>query len=251
MTGTEMTSDGPSDGPERRPSSGLRAVRRERATQQVRDQLLAALESGEYMPGHLLPSERVLCETFGVSRVSVREAIAGLEAVGLIAVQHGKGAFVCGTLSEQVAGPLQRYLTAHHEELLDLLRVRGALDELAAEEAALRGTDAGLKRMTVMHEAFRRSAEQPKVDFARLGALDVEFHLSIAKASRSALLQKLLEDLHAVMADPRRMTTARSDRHRHLSVAQHQAIVDAILARNAPRARKAAGRHLVGRPTPG
>jgi DNA-binding FadR family transcriptional regulator len=49
-------------------------------TQQVRDQLEAAIERGDYKPGERLPSERELVELLGVSRVSVREAIRSLEA---------------------------------------------------------------------------------------------------------------------------------------------------------------------------
>ncbi|MCG2799991.1 MAG: GntR family transcriptional regulator, partial [Cellulomonas sp.] len=68
----------------------LTSIKRVGPTQLVREQLLVAIESGAYAPGSALPSERVLCETFGVSRVSLREAIAGLEATGLITVQHGR-----------------------------------------------------------------------------------------------------------------------------------------------------------------
>jgi DNA-binding FadR family transcriptional regulator len=221
-------------------------VRRESPTQQVREQLLLAIEAGDYAPGELLPSERVLCGTFGVSRVSVREAIAALEALGVVAVQHGKGAFVNGPLREQLAGPFQRYLEAHRAELLELLSVRGALDELAAAEAAGQGADRSLHGAQRAHEEFQRVSEGPDADLAQLAALDVKFHVAIASASQNQLLRKLLEDLHGAMQDSRRLTLARSERQPKVSVKQHQAILDAIVAGDVRRARLEANRHLSG-----
>lgn len=223
---------------------GLRGVRRERATQQVRDQLLAAIEAGQYPPGSLIPSERVLCETLGVSRVSVREAIAGLEALGVLSVQHGKGAFVTDTLHRQVSGPFQRYLEAHRDELLDLLMVRGVLDELAAAQAATLGTPETRAEMSRAFEEFREEAQRRPVDFARLTTLDVAFHLAIARASNSALLVSLLSDLHGVLEDSRRLALARSSRQPQLSVLQHESILRAILAGDTAKARREVRRHL-------
>lgn len=237
-------------GPRRATANGplrrLRPVRRDSPTQQVREQLLQAIEAGDYAQGDLLPSERVLCETFGVSRVSVREAIAGLEALGLITVQHGKGAFVSGPLREQLSGPFQRYLDAHREELLELLSVRGALDELAAAEAARHAESTSLQAVQTAHQAFQRLAQLPDVDLAQLAVLDVQFHVAIASTSRNQLLHKMLADLHSAMQDSRRMTLDRSEHQPQVSVSQHQAILDAITAGDVKRARLEANRHLLG-----
>lgn len=224
----------------------LRRVRRVSPTQQVREQLLLAIEAGDYAPGVLLPSERVLCETFGVSRVSVREAIAGLEALRVVTVQHGKGAFVADPLSEQLTGPFQRYVDAHRDELLDLLNVRGALDELAAAEAATHATNSSLEAATSAHEEFCRLAEENEADLSQLATLDVKFHVAIAEASENQLLSKLLADLHGAMEDSRRMTLGRSEHQPSISVKQHSAILAAITTGDAKRARLEANRHLSG-----
>ncbi len=227
-----------------RPSpEGFATIRRVGPTQQVREQLLAAIERGDYPPGSLLPSERMLCETLGVSRVSVREAISGLEALGLVRVQHGRGAFVGSPASDLYAGPFGKYLEAHRDEVLELLRVRGALDGLAAEEAALRGNDENRARMVEAHEAFRLATEASDQDFDRLAALDVAFHVSIAQCAGGALLPKLLVELNGLLAESRRLTLA--DRARAVrSAKEHQRIADAICAGDAAAARRAALRHM-------
>lgn len=225
------------------PTHGLRSVQHVSPTQQVREQLLAAIESGEFAPGSLLPSERVLCSTFGVSRVSVREAIAGLEAMGLVTVRHGRGAFVRDRVATRYAGPFGRYLQLHRTELAELLKVRGALDELAAEDAALHANADALSRVTEASRLFREAAEAKPLDLARLAELDVAFHVAIAEAGGGELLPKLLRELNGVLDESRRITLGLPGQAQR-SAQQHQTIVNAILAGEARPARRAASRHV-------
>ena len=167
---------------------GLRSVQHVSPTQQVREQLLAAIERGDFAPGAMLPSERALCATFGVSRVSVREAIAGLEAMGLITVQQGRGAFVREGVAGRYAGPFGKYLQLHRAELVELLKVRGALDELTAEEAALHGSAADLAKVVEACQQFSAAVETDPHDLAKLAEFDVAFHMSIAEAAGGELL---------------------------------------------------------------
>ncbi|MGH3292619.1 MAG: FadR/GntR family transcriptional regulator [Trebonia sp.] len=222
---------------------GLRSVQHVSPTQQVREQLLAAIESGDFAPGSLLPSERVLCATFGVSRVSVREAIAGLEAMGLVTVQHGRGAFVRDRVATRYAGPFGRYLQLHRAELLELLKVRGALDELAAEDAALHANADGLSRVAEASRQFREAAEAKPLDLSRLAELDVAFHVAIAEAGGGELLPKLLRELNGVLDESRHLTLGLPGQAQR-SVQQHQTIVNAIVAGDARPARRAASRHV-------
>lgn len=223
--------------------SGLRTVQHVSPTQQVREQLLAAIERGEFAPGTLLPSERALCATFGVSRVSVREAIAGLEAMGLIIVQQGRGAFVREGVADRYAGPFGKYLQMHRDELVELLKVRGALDELATEEAALHGSAAELARITQACQQFHDAVEDDPNDLARLAELDVAFHMSIAESSGGELLPKLVRELNGLLEESRRITLSLEGQS-HRSAQQHQAITDAILAGDAVAARRAANLHV-------
>lgn len=63
----------------------------------LRDQILR----GVYGPGSAIPNEEALCAEFGVSRITVRRAVADLEISGLLAKRHGRGTFV----SEQLPPP--------------------------------------------------------------------------------------------------------------------------------------------------
>lgn len=222
---------------------GLRSVQHVSPTQQVREQLLAAIERGDFPPGSMLPSERALCTTFGVSRVSVREAIAGLDAMGLITVQQGRGAFVREGVAGRYAGPFAKYLQMHRAELMELLKVRGALDELTAEEAALHGSAADLLRVTEACQHFRTLVDNDSHDLAKMAELDVAFHMAIAESAGGILLPKLVHELNGLLEESRRITLGLSGQPQR-SAQQHQAIADAILAGDAVAARRAANMHV-------
>src|SRR3546814_4312288 len=58
--------------------------------------LQADIASGRYAPGDRLPPERALVERFEVSRLTVREAVIGMEILGLVEARRGAGVYVTG-----------------------------------------------------------------------------------------------------------------------------------------------------------
>lgn len=62
--------------------------------EQVRSLLLRDIDAGVYAEGEKLPAEPELCERFGVSRITVRRAVADLEGLGIVHRQQGRGTFV-------------------------------------------------------------------------------------------------------------------------------------------------------------
>lgn len=222
----------------------FRGIVRVSPTQQVREQLLEAIERGDYAAGQALPSERALCQMFGVSRVSVREAIAGLEAMGIVRVEHGRGCFVSDGAAGY-EGPFGSWLETHRGRMVELLKVRGALDELAASEAAAGQDPEALARLREAHQAFQDHLASAEPDTATLVELDVTFHDAVARASGSELLVKLVGELAGHIADSRRLTfTSESQPHR--SAGEHGAILNAIIDGDAEAAKAAAGAHVRG-----
>jgi DNA-binding FadR family transcriptional regulator len=198
---------------------------------------------GDFKPGDALPSERELVEAFGVSRVSVREAIRSLEAIGLVEVYQGRGCFVTKGPTDGYVGPFARWLEVHRDEVLDLLKVRGALDELAAESAAQRADTRSLSRVQKAHEAFLRAIEEPDARLDHIVALDIEFHLAIAGASGSRLMRHLLDDLNGHLHESRRIALSPEGRPQQ-SADEHSVIVRAVLDGKPAEARAAAARHV-------
>lgn len=230
--------------PKRR-RTNLTGIRKTATTEQVRDRIEKAISEGEFAPGDKLPSERQFVEMLGVSRVSVREAIRALEAVGMVEVFHGRGSYVAAGRNDAYASSFRGWLVVHRDEVLDLLRIRGALDELAAESTASLGVADGLAAIATAQAEFRVAAEDPESGVDLLVTRDVAFHDSIAAASGSPLLGDLLGELHSYMAESRYVTLSPDGRPTK-SASEHDEIVAAIDAGDPVAARAAAARHVEG-----
>jgi GntR family transcriptional repressor for pyruvate dehydrogenase complex len=204
-------------------------------------QIEEAIQRGEYAPGERLPSERELVQMLGVSRVSVREAIRSLEALGVVRVEHGKGAFVSDRRSG-LGQPLSRWLMLHRDEVLELYEVRAALDQLAAQSAAERRDAESLSKTRAAHEALAH-AVAAGASAEQLILLDLDFHLALIEASGNRLLYDLLFDLHTYLAEARRYSFGLPSRPPQ-SVAEHARILDAVTRGDAAGARRATRRHL-------
>jgi GntR family transcriptional repressor for pyruvate dehydrogenase complex len=223
--------------------SPLRTIKRTQRSEEIRRQIDAAIRNGDFVPGERLPSERELVETFGVSRVSVREAIRSLEAIGLVTVHQGRGAFVTDRRSG-LGEPMSRWLELHRDEVLELLGVRGALDAYAGELAVEHYSPEKAAAIATASRAFAEAvaAGQPT---ETLVPLDIDFHMAIAEASGNRLLYDLLFDLHSYLSESRYLALVAPGRPAQ-SASEHALIVEAIGERDAPLARLATNRHIAG-----
>lgn len=214
------------------------------APEWVRNEILSWIERGDYKPADPLPSERELQVQFGVSRVVVREALVRLQAVGLITIEHGRGCRVSATMPELVREPFRVWLSVNRTEVINLLKLRRALDGLAAEEAATSATTGGIDKIDAAATAFA-TAVRAGDDPARLSSLDKQFHVSIATASGLTIVTNLLGDLDHHSANIHRTSMAMGGRPR-VSVRDHATIVAALRNHQPRRARSAAEHHVEG-----
>lgn len=220
------------------------AIKSVNRSAEVKTQLIRAIEQGVFAPGAQLPSERELGEAFGVSRVSVREAIRALEAVGLVEVFHGRGCFVSRGPVDRYPRTLVQWLRVHRSEVIELLKVRGALDALAAAEAATQGTEEQFDRLRKLSARFAKAAEQDPLPLDELVESDLSLHMTIAEASHSGLLRELLANLNDQLTESRKVNFALPGRLAD-SLRGHAEIVSAIVDRRPDDARAAAARHMM------
>src|ERR687898_163989 len=102
------------------PRAELKPIRRSRLYENIVVQLQALIADGRLKPGDRLPPERVLTETFEVSRTSIREALRALELRGLIEGRQGGGTFVRTVSAEDLARPMASALLAGAREVAEL-----------------------------------------------------------------------------------------------------------------------------------
>lgn len=119
----------------------------------VADQLEALITQGKVAVGEKLPTENSLCDSFGVSRTVIREAITHLKSLGLVETRRGVGTSVLRSSTVE-ARPAERINPTTVEDILHLLELRLTLEPAAAELAALRHDDEDRQRLEAQHLAF-------------------------------------------------------------------------------------------------
>lgn len=156
-------------------------VSRRGVSEQVRDLLAKSIAEGELLPGSQLPSERELCEAFGVARTSVREAVQGLVSLGVIE-KRGNRSYVAEQLPEvSFDGDDQR-----KRRVTELFEVRQAIELPIARLAACRATDEQRQELVEIASGFR-----PDMPLKEFRQLDRQFHWAVARACGNATLAEL------------------------------------------------------------
>jgi GntR family transcriptional repressor for pyruvate dehydrogenase complex len=206
---------------------------------EVADILCEKIISGEFPEKELLPPERELCESMGVSRTVVREAIKVLESRGLVRIERGRGMLVQEAGSAPVSENLKLLLRRRGHVIEDLLEVRKMLEVGIAGLAALRRTDANLSAMTAALTVMEKKPGEPEgyVD------ADVEFHAELARAAQNPVVAVLLEPLTDLLRDSRTKSFG-GTRMVKIRLRQHQQIFERVKARDSDGAKEAMRVHL-------
>lgn len=215
----------------------IERVERLRVSDSVAAQLVQLITKKSYAVGEKLPSERVLAEQFGVSRSSMREAIRGVEASGLVSSSHGVGVFVVSnTMHTQST---QDILVFEDFTVPELFEVRRMLEGDAAALAAQRLTPAFAAEL---QEIIGQCEDEDLTD-EEFVKLDIKLHQTVAQASQNGLLSTLYNGLEPLMLKYSHRVIALPGRREHAH-AGHTKIVKAITERQSRQARTAALAHI-------
>lgn len=198
-----------------------------RRAEELREQLEQDIVTGAFRPGERL-DEQSLAARFGVSRTPIREALMQLASTGLITLQPRRGAFVA-TLSLR--------------EIIERFEVMAALEGMCGALAARRIDDAGRGRLAQAHEACiretRGAASADQYYYA-----NERFHHVIYAACGNAFLCEQARQLHGRLKPYRRLQLRARSRVAS-SLAEHQEIVEAILAGDGARAERRLKEHIL------
>ena len=199
------------------------------------------ITGGHLPPGGKLPSERELQTLLGVSRFSLREGLARLQALGLICIEHGRGAFVRPSVSrrslQDVLIPL--FPDRNPQHLADLMQARALIEGEVAAQAAAGRTAADLAAMEEQITEGRRCLG----DAQSFGRHDFLFHQALAGIAQNAFYRLML----TALAGPVReflMAHARTAGNRRAAADSHLAIVEAIRRQDSDLARELTRRHI-------
>jgi DNA-binding FadR family transcriptional regulator len=207
------------------------------------DALVPMIVRGELAPGSLLPTEPEMSARFGVSRSVVREALRVLDAKGLIDVRHGSGTRVTSPDRWDPLDPLLlRSLPgggATARILRDLLETRTIVECEAAALAAVRADAADCAALQAAIETMQGSLDDP----ARFVSGDSAFHVTLLRAARNRVLERLTQPMHALLSYAQQLTDAIPGVLGR-ALGEHEAIAAAVQQRNPAAAREAMRAHL-------
>jgi GntR family transcriptional repressor for pyruvate dehydrogenase complex len=216
-----------------------RPVQKSSISDDIVKQIMQQISNGDLVPGQRLPSERELCKRFAAGRSSLREALRCLSIMGVLHARVGEGTSVATDGSKFLETVMQwRFITEKYD-IRNLMELRMALEGLAAASSAERATPEDIATLEDLVHRMEGFVDNPK----RFAALDLEFHLTLARASQNKAVFDLISMIRGQLA--RALSTVLVLPHaRPLSLKEHAAILQAVRKRDPEAAHRAMQVHL-------
>ncbi|MGQ3672950.1 transcriptional regulator LldR [Xanthobacter sp. TB0136] len=223
--------------------------RNARLADELAEQLEVMIHARGIKPGERLPAERKLALEMQVSRSSLREAIQKLASRGLLISRPGGGTYVQDVTTNwtesAIVDPLSTLFRDNPEYRFDVLEIRDALEGAAAYHAAIRATEEDKRNLLEQFESMISLHGSPHpMDEAHA---DAAFHLAIAAASHNLVLYQIMRGLFDLLQanishNLEKLYTL--PRVFEPLSEQHRELMDAIIAGEPERARRAACIHI-------
>lgn len=213
----------------------------------VTDSAVASIKQlilgGELRPGDRLPAERALAVQLGVSRNSLREAVAALTEMGVLEARLGDGTYITqldpAQLFDGLSFAVDLMRTAH---LPNVLAVRRCLEGFATGLAATLITDGDVEEL----ERLQHAIENPDMPVEERIRADLAFHAYITKTSQNPVLSGLLEAIRGTAIQASQLRGATDPEGMARTQIEHRMILDALGARDSGMAANLAASHVAG-----
>jgi GntR family transcriptional regulator, transcriptional repressor for pyruvate dehydrogenase complex len=219
--------------------SKIRRIKKISISEEIAKQIMDLIAAGDLQPGQRLLSERKLCERFGASRSSLREALRCLSIVGVLNARVGEGTSVAADGGKFLRRIMEWRLITEKHDVENLLKVRIALEGESAAETAVHADPEDISTLRKLLVQMNKHVN----DEMRFAVLDLEFHLAIAAASGNSLLCDLISVIRSQLARAVSKVLHLPNAV-PLSLQEHVAILTAIERRDADAARAAMHAHL-------
>lgn len=210
------------------------------AVEAIVESLKERMRTGEFMPGDRLPSEQEMLTQYNVSRLTLREALARLAALGIIRVHHGKGAFVAEEISPAALDNVLIPLFSRHDAAMmqDLVDARAMIESEIAVRVAKNRTDEDLQLLRELIECDKSVFKDPE----RFARQDYAFHEALVDMAGNQFLKVMYRPLyHQIRSFLVEYATSADDLE--AAMERHRPILEAIQARDAEAAQRLAKGH--------
>lgn len=209
-----------------------------RISDEVMEQMKKNIISGEWSPGSKIPGEMDLVSLFGISRISVRQAIHQLVGMGVLIIKRGEGTFVTDAMPSQYFNILIPYLMIEKPDISDVFEYRCILESKSAYLAAERADEEDIKAL----EELLIHLKEIKNDYEEYVKYDVSFHTVIASATKNSVILKITSILSDILKSTMReaIEFVGFDKGNYF----HSEVLKAIKSRDPILAEKQMSKHL-------
>ena len=169
-------------------SLDLKPVETVNTSTRIIEQFVEMIRTNKLKPGNCLPSETSLAKSLGTSRATIREALSGLKALGVLESIPGKGNFI---KKPNVHYQLDNIIDAVRSRMsyLESMEARRAIEGEICFLAAKRRTDSALREIKI---SLEKGKTIKTVD--EFINVDYEFHLALATASENRLFIQFIKE---------------------------------------------------------
>lgn len=216
----------------------IRKIKKNSIGAQVYEQMQQQLIRGAWRPGDRLPSENDLAEQMGVSRISIRQAIQRLTALGLLESRVGEGTYVQRYTPGMWMNGLVPAAFLGGSSLLEVLEFRRIIEVPTAELAARKATDSDIEALERIYLQMQEAISAP----GRFFQADLAFHKELVCITGNTLaietytiLQHVLESTMAHIVELRGYTQG---------IYFHGRLLEAMRARDAVLCRQVMEAHI-------
>jgi len=212
-------------------------------SQKIERKIEAAILEKKLPVGSKLPTERELCEAFGVSRTALREALRRLSARGLIEITKGSGMTVTGFRVDDAIKTMNLYYDMQFDENLipQIIEVRHLFEPQIAALAATQRNQNDLSDIQENIEEFN-SCDPDNIQLE--SDLDNKFHLLIARATHNPIVQITMEPIYSLLPRMRNFIYANVENEKEATLESHLRVFDAINKQKAEHAFQFMEEHL-------
>lgn len=218
---------------------GFRAIKKKKLYQEIMSQIHRLIKKEKLKVGDRLPPERDLAEIFKVSRHSVREAIRTLEQKNILKSLPGSGTFVVSRDGESIIDYLTKAVIQEKGKLAEIFEFRKMIEPQVAFLAANNATIEEINEM----EKILDQQKMGGTNIKNMIKLDEAFHLTLARATKNGILQRIVALINDIIRDCRD-EGYQSELRWQKSIEGHSSIIEEIKKRNPDLALKFMTDHL-------
>jgi len=213
----------------------------------VVQQITELIKTGDLKPGDRLPSENEMTRRFGISRISLREAMKLLEAKGYIVSRGRRGKFVLRADSHQLESKIGDILAFDHNKIWELLAVRIIIDSEAAAMAALHATRDQIEELSTFESNAQALGISNLLNTKEGGRLYANFYQNLADSTNNTIFAHLMKSISSILRGAlpySRQKLMHVPGASEMFYSHHKKIIEAIRSHNPEKAKKLVIEHI-------